>query len=68
MGNIREERRRGRLNNIKAMLKSIKISGEKINKEYIIAHIMDKYAVSRRVSREDIEAMMLIIDMGGFGE
>ena len=45
------------------MLKSIKESGETVNKEFVIAHTMDKYAVSRRIAREDIEAMMLVMEM-----
>ena len=63
MANIREEKRRTRLRKIKKILKAIKETGEILNKDYLIAKIMDENLISRRIAREDIEAMILIINM-----
>ena len=63
MGNIREERRKERLNKIKAILRSAKKTNTKIDKKYLIALIMDENTISKRTATEDVEAMILIIGM-----
>lgn len=68
MANIREERRRNRLNRIKKILKGLKAEKLKLNKEHLIARMMYDFDVSRRVAKEDVEAMQIIIDMEGFDD
>ncbi len=63
MGNIREEKRAARLKVIKGHIKNAKETNTKLNKEYLIAKIMEMYNISRRVTKEDVDAMALISEM-----
>ncbi len=63
MANIREEKRVVRLNSIKKILRSAASTKTAIDKEYLIADIMSVHGISRRVAKEDVEAMIMIIGM-----
>lgn len=63
MGNVREDRRNTRLRKIKKLIKINMTLEMPLKKEYLIAKIMVEDGVSKRVAREDIEAISLILEM-----
>ena len=60
MGQIREERKRARLNKVSQMFEQAEAEGKTIDYEKMIAFCMVEFGVSRRTAREYIDPLIVL--------